>query len=493
MKGWVAAVAALLLAIGVWAPALADDDGRVSVQVRLWQDANSASRVHLSARAEGGSWSTLGTVRLTVDEEGSDESRRRYESVDVVAPLPGGNRGATARVEVRVEQEMESGGFHVGARGEGQFWGEPETEPLALSGSTPRGWFRFGDITFDVAVSTPSQRHLDLKRYMLQLINAERAEAGVGPVVLGENDAAQLHAEASLAGCYSSHWGQDGLKPYMRYSLTGGHNAIAENGLGLDYCVTAADFHAPLAPIRQEVEKAVDAWMGSEGHANNILDPWHRAVNIGLAWDRYNFRAIQKFEGDYLEYTHPPTIEGGWIELAGTVKNGVRFSEPGDLHVRVNYDAPPVALTLGQITRTYCYDSGPAVVGLRRPLPPQRFYLSEEFSRTYRPCPNPYHVPPDAPAPGSPAEANAFWQAARDATEEQAEVNLTVPWITAEEWTARGQAFSLKADISEVVAERGAGVYTVLVWGNIDGEFVLISRYSIFHEAEPPEGYVQHR
>ena len=97
------------------------------------------------------------------------------------------------------------------------------------------------------------------------------------------------------------------------------------------------------------------------------------------------------------------------------------------------------------------------------------------------------------PAPGSPAEANAFWQAARDATEEQAEVNLTVPWITAEEWTASGQAFSLKADISEVVAEHGAGVYTVLVWGNIDGDFVLISRYSIFHEAEPPEGYVQHR
>ena len=175
------------------------------------------------------------------------------------------------------------------------------------------------------------------------------------------------------------------------------------------------------------------------------------------------------------------------------MKNGVRFSAADDLHVRVNYDAPPVALTLGQVTRTYCYDSGPAVAGLRRPLPPHRFYLSDEFTRPYQPCPNPYHVPPDAPPPGSAGEATAFWQAARDATEEQAEVNLTVPWITAEEWTATGHSFSLKADIADVVTEHGPGVYTVLVWGRIGDEFVLISRYSIFHEAEPPEGYVQHR
>ncbi|MXY47079.1 MAG: CAP domain-containing protein [Chloroflexi bacterium] len=43
------------------------------------------------------------------------------------------------------------------------------------------------------------------KQYMLALINAERKKAGVSPVELGDNIAAQLHAESSLANCFSSH------------------------------------------------------------------------------------------------------------------------------------------------------------------------------------------------------------------------------------------------------------------------------------------------
>ena len=66
--------------------------------------------------------------------------------------------------------------------------------------------------------STPHLRYMDEKGYMLRLVNNERRAAGVPEVVLGVNDAAQLHAEDSLEGCYSSHWGSDGLKPYMRYS-----------------------------------------------------------------------------------------------------------------------------------------------------------------------------------------------------------------------------------------------------------------------------------
>ena len=53
----------------------------------------------------------------------------------------------------------------------------------------------------------PHLRHIDEKLYMLELINEERSRAGVPAVELGDNQAAQLHAEASLEGCYSSHWG----------------------------------------------------------------------------------------------------------------------------------------------------------------------------------------------------------------------------------------------------------------------------------------------
>ena len=49
--------------------------------------------------------------------------------------------------------------------------------------------------TFHPSDQAPALRHGDEKRYMLELINAERKKAGVPPVVLGDNGAAQLHAE----------------------------------------------------------------------------------------------------------------------------------------------------------------------------------------------------------------------------------------------------------------------------------------------------------
>ena len=91
---------------------------------------------------------------------------------------------------------------------------------------------------------SPDLRHLEEKRYMLSLINAERKKAGVGAVVLGDNIAAQMHAEAALDNCFSSHWGVDGLKPYMRYSLAGGYQSNGENVSGLDYCIKASDGYA---------------------------------------------------------------------------------------------------------------------------------------------------------------------------------------------------------------------------------------------------------
>ena len=51
---------------------------------------------------------------------------------------------------------------------------------------------------------------------MLGVINLRREERGLPLVELGDNKAAQQHAEALLANCASSHWGPDGMKPYAR-------------------------------------------------------------------------------------------------------------------------------------------------------------------------------------------------------------------------------------------------------------------------------------
>ena len=67
----------------------------------------------------------------------------------------------------------------------------------------------------------------EAKKYMLELVNEERDKAGVPSVKLGNNMASQLHAEAAINNCYSSHWDRWGLKPNHRYTLAGGTGLTA--------------------------------------------------------------------------------------------------------------------------------------------------------------------------------------------------------------------------------------------------------------------------
>ena len=327
---------------------------------------------------------------------------------------------------------------------------------------------------------------------MLALINAARINAGVPPVEMGDNIAAQLHAESALANCFSSHWGIDGLKPYMRYSLAGGYQSNGENGHGSDYCIKSSDGYTAIHNVEREIADAMNGWMDSPGHRGNILDRWHKKVNIGLAWDRHNFLAYQHFEGDYVEYDELPSLDAnGVLSISGATKNGVRFRSKRDLGIQVYFDPPPHKLTRGQVSRTYCYDNGRQVAALREPLTGNSHWTTDKYSKTFNPCPDPYDVSPSAPPASSHSHANRLWQEAYNASRSQSDQTIIVPWITALRWTAVGGSFSVEADIGDVLAEHGPGVYSITLWGDIDGERAVISEYSIFHGITPPLSYAR--
>ena len=327
-----------------------------------------------------------------------------------------------------------------------------------------------------VELQPSSQRHFDVKQSMLDIINAERTQVGLDPLVQGNNVPAQLHAEASLESCFSSHWGLDGLKPYMRYSLAEGYQSNSHLVQGSDYCITASDGYSPKDSIR--------GWISEQA-----LAPHHKKVTIGLAWDEYNTVVVLQFEGNYVEYEQLPAIQDGILSLSGTAKNGLSFNEDRGLSVQIYYDPPPRPLTLGQIARAYCYDFGRQIAGLRAPLTGNRRYTEDEFKRTYRPCADPHEISPEAPAPRSRNEAHQFWRDARDASELRTALSISVPWVTALKWTAKGHEFSVRADLSGLLSKYGDGVYSLTVWGSIGNERVVISKYSIFHGITPPDTY----
>ena len=329
------------------------------------------------------------------------------------------------------------------------------------------------------------QAHLAEKKFMVELINEERQKAGVRPVVLGDNPAPQIHANSALAGCFSSHWGLDGLKPYMRYSLAGGYQSNGENGLGLDYCVGGRHRVKKNGPIKMEIEDAIESWMGSSGHRRNMLDPDHRRVNIGLAWDTYNVRFYQHFEGGYVIYESLPAIEDGWLTIKGTVTNGAKVSRSEDLSVQIYYDPPPEPLTRGQLSRTSGYDLGLRVASLRWPLGSGWFWPTHSYTTEHLGPPvDPDDVPDDAVAPSYQPFAPPKPPSVRPPPR-----SITVPWITASRWRTDDSEFAVVADIASVLKAHGPGVYSLIVWVPVNGVDTPISQYSIFHEVQPPGGY----
>ena len=317
---------------------------------------------------------------------------------------------------------------------------------------------------------------------MLELINEARENAGVMPVALGDNPAAQIHADNSLANCISSHWSMDGLDPDMRYSLAGGYQVALENVSGSDYCRSGSQGYAPIASLSNKVRAAMESWMQSRGHRETILRPRHRKVNIGLSWDAYNFKAVQQFEGDYVDYTVIPNITNGDLMLDGRTKNGANLEHGDHFRVIILYWQPQ-RLTQGQIARAYGSCNGRKVAHLS-------YKSSGTVKTTWKACLSPYDISPTLPAPSSAQEAHELWETAKQMYEAPQEtVEITSRKIRMSRYQVDGNRFSIMADLSEVLAAHGPGVYTMVLFGVLDGQVTIISEHALFHGISQPVGY----
>src|SRR5262249_60581511 len=74
----------------------------------------------------------------------------------------------------------------------------------------------------------------EARRYMLALINRDRATQGLSAVELDEGPptrAGQAHAEDMVRLGYLGHWGSDGSIPEQRHTDAGGADMVLENAL----------------------------------------------------------------------------------------------------------------------------------------------------------------------------------------------------------------------------------------------------------------------
>ena len=140
----------------------------------------------------------------------------------------------------------------------------------------------------------------ELYQYALRLINEDRKSHGVGPVVLSNIVSAQNHADDMLNAGYFSHWNTDGVKPYVTYTKLGGRGLVAENVSYVQaHCLAANCFANSYDPFK-EINDSEYGMMYNDansnwGHRENIINPDHTHVNLGIAYDNQRFYFVENF------------------------------------------------------------------------------------------------------------------------------------------------------------------------------------------------------
>ncbi|WP_168246470.1 DUF4214 domain-containing protein [Mameliella sp. LZ-28] len=171
----------------------------------------------------------------------------------------------------------------------------------------------------------------DLERYMLDLINADRAALGLAPLVLelNLNTSAQAHSDWMVAADVFSHTGAGGSSATQRMLAAGmdlsgswrsAENIAAVSVSGSDsYYDEVAQLHANL--------------MNSPGHYANLMDPDLVVVGIGIALGPLTYEGSGTWPSVLVTQNFAAT--GGFVDLdlSGGSGNEMLAGQGGDDHI----------------------------------------------------------------------------------------------------------------------------------------------------------------
>jgi uncharacterized protein YkwD len=222
-----------------------------------------------------------------------------------------------------------------------------------------------------------------LLQHALDMINKDRADFGLQPVKLSPNQAAQVHAEDVFQTKQISHWMTNGEKPYMTYTRYGGEGSVQQNvaisGFSAEQyeeCRTNMLLDCEKIESITSIEELEHEMMYNDreccndGHRNNILNPRHTHVSIGIAQDQYYIAFVENFENNYgLDVS----VNNGNVRIAGQLQHGEL------LQVNIYYDDMPSRETYDQNKRLLSYSAGELAATVVKPLPLGYYYENPDY------------------------------------------------------------------------------------------------------------------
>ena len=215
-------------------------------------------------------------------------------------------------------------------------------------------------------VARPTKRLTvaEARRYMLDLVNRDRATQGLGPVELDEGAptvAGQAHADDMAKLGYLGHWGSDGSVPEQRHSEAGGADMVLENALCFtDMARRTLDGKPTIDPAQVERAESLffDEVPPNDGHRKNILKPGHTRVGIGVAQPIATPTEIpvpcfaQEFTDGYGTYAPLPKRAkvGTVVKVEGVMNAGARPTGVGVARV-----VKPAPITPAELNKRRSY------------------------------------------------------------------------------------------------------------------------------------------
>lgn len=198
----------------------------------------------------------------------------------------------------------------------------------------------------------------EARRYMLVLINQDRASENLPPVELDEGAptrSGQRHATDMAKNAFLGHWGSDGSVPEQRLTEAGGHDMVLENAsCYTDEVARTIDPRPRIDP--EDVERAESMFFHetppNDGHRKNILKATHKRVGIGIAQPVATATEIpvpciaQEFVDPYGTYGLLPKKAkvGDVIRVEGSVEAPAEFGGVGLARVETPKPVPVAEL-----------------------------------------------------------------------------------------------------------------------------------------------------
>lgn len=166
----------------------------------------------------------------------------------------------------------------------------------------------------------------ELRRFAVEMVNFARAQAGLEPLV--EDELAAGMAREHLADLCPrnvlSHASSGGLNPDLRYTVSGGSDAITESLVSLK-----SDQLKTQVLSRSLVAQVLKTMMSRQDDRDSILSPDATGMGFSLAWMAANSRLIACTEistkHGIMQPLAQPLAVGDKVEVKGLVQEPYKF------------------------------------------------------------------------------------------------------------------------------------------------------------------------